>query len=72
MAKEEFEIEIRPDGKVSITTVGIKGTGCIEAARKILAMLHGKEIESTRTSEYYETGTTQTEEHVQSWNRWGE
>jgi phosphoribosylformylglycinamidine (FGAM) synthase PurS component len=72
MAKEELEIEIRPDGKVSIKTIGIKGVECIEAARKILAMLHGKEIESTRTSDYYEMETTQTEEHVQSWNRWEE
>jgi hypothetical protein len=72
MSKEEFEIEIRPDGKVSIKTVGIKGVECIDAAKRILAMLRGKEIESTRTSEFYETETTQTEEHVQSWNRWGE
>ena len=71
MAKEEFEIEIRPDGKVSITTIGIKGAGCIDAARKLLAMIRCREIESTRTSEYYETETTPTEEHVQSWNRWG-
>ena len=72
MAKEEFEIEIRPDGKVSITTVGIKGVECIDAARKLLAVLNGKEIESAKTAEYYETETTPTEEHVQSWNRWGE
>ena len=70
MAKEEFEIEIRPDGKVSITTKGIKGVDCLEAVKQFLVMLHGKEIESTRTSEFYETETSSVEERAESWNRW--
>ena len=70
MAKEEFEIEIRPNGEVSIRTIGIKGADCIDAAKQFLTMLHGKEIESTRTTEYYETETTSAENRVESWNRW--
>ena len=72
MSKEEFEIEIRPNGEVSITTVGIKGAACVEAAKQFLEMIHGKEVETTRTAEYYETETAHVEEHVQSWNKWGE
>jgi len=72
MSREEFEIEIRPDGKVSITTKGIKGVECIEAAKQFLVMLRGTEVESTRTSEFYETETSSVENHVESWNRWGE
>ena len=72
MSHEEFEIEIRPDGKVSIKTIGIKGVDCIEAARQFLVMLRGSEVESTRTCEYYETETTFVESHAESWNRWGE
>ena len=72
MSKEEFEIEIRPNGEVSITTIGIKGVGCVEAAKQFLTMVHGKEIETTRTSEYYEMESTHVENRVESWNRWGD
>jgi len=67
---QEFEIEIRPDGKVSVKTIGIKGVNCVEAAKQFLTMLNGKELESTRTAEYYETETSSVENHVESWNRW--
>ncbi len=70
MSQEEFEIEIRPNGEVSVRTVGIKGPHCVEAAKQFLAMLRGTEIESTRTAEYYETESAYTEEKVESWNRW--
>jgi len=72
VAKEEFEIEIRPNGEVSVKTIGIKGTACVEAAKQFLTMIRGKEIESARTSEYYETETIHVENRVESWNRWGE
>jgi len=71
MAQEEFEIEIRPNGEVSVKTIGIKGAGCLEAAKQFLVMLRGQEIESTRTAEYYETETASVENRVESWNRWG-
>jgi len=70
MAREEFEIEIRPNGEVSIKTIGIKGTACVDAAKQFLTMLRGKEIESTRTAEFYETETSSVEERAESWNRW--
>jgi len=70
MSREEFEIEIRPNGEVSVKTIGIKGAECVDAAKQFLAMLRGKEIESTRTSEYYETEMSSTEDRVESWNRW--
>ncbi len=71
MAHEEFEIEIRPNGEVSVRTIGIKGAACLDAAKQILQMLKGKEIDSQLTSEFYETGNSiHTENQVQSWNRW--
>ena len=70
MANEEFEIEIRPNGEVSVKTIGIKGVDCVDAAKQFLGMLRGKEIDSTRTAEYYETETSQVENRVESWNRW--
>jgi hypothetical protein len=72
MAREEFEIEIRPNGEVSVKTIGIKGVECVEAAKQFMDMLHGTEIESTRTAEYYEQDTAFVENRVESWNRWGE
>ena len=35
MAREEFEIEIDCQGKVTIRTIGIKGARCLDAARAI-------------------------------------
>ena len=35
MAKEEFEIEISPSGKVTVRTIGIKGPRCIDCADAI-------------------------------------
>ena len=32
MAQEEFEIEISPQGKVTVRTKGIKGPRCLEYA----------------------------------------
>jgi hypothetical protein len=69
MSREEFEIEIRPNGEVSVKTIGIKGVECVEAVKQFVAMLHGKEIESTLTSEYYEQDTSFVENRVESWNR---
>jgi len=70
MAREEFEIEIRPNGEVSIKTIGIKGVECVEAAKQFVSMLPGTEIETTLTSEYYEMDTSSIENRVESWNRW--
>jgi hypothetical protein len=53
MAKEEFEIEVDRDGKVTIKTIGIKGPRCVDAA-EALAMLIGREEARQLTGEYYE------------------
>ncbi|MGL4944522.1 MAG: DUF2997 domain-containing protein [Thermoguttaceae bacterium] len=68
--KGEFEIEIRKNGEVSVRTVGIKGAGCVDAAKQFQTMLRGKEIDSQRTSEYYEGQTTGVEDVVKSYNQW--
>ena len=53
MAQEEMEIEISPDGKVKVRTIGIKGTRCLEVAQ-IVARAVGQEESRQLTSEYYE------------------
>jgi len=53
MAKEEFEIEVDRDGRVTIKTIGIKGPRCVDAA-EVLAKLIGREETRQLTGEYYE------------------
>lgn len=53
MAHEELEIEIGPDGKVKVRTIGIKGARCLEVA-SIVARAVGHEESRQMTSEYYE------------------
>jgi hypothetical protein len=53
MAKEELEIEIAPDGRVTIKTIGIKGPRCLDVA-EALALLVGREEQRELTTEYYE------------------
>lgn len=60
MPKEELEIEIAPDGKVTVRTIGIKGPRCLDVA-EALARVLGTEEERQLTTEYYET-----EQHVDS------
>jgi len=59
MAQEELEIEIAPDGKVTVRTIGIKGPRCLDVA-EALAQIIGVEEQREMTSEYYEA-----EQHVQ-------
>ena len=53
MAKEELEIEIGPDGKVTVRTIGIKGPRCLDVAEAV-ARIVGQEQSRQLTSEYYE------------------
>jgi Protein of unknown function (DUF2997) len=55
VAHEEIEIEISPEGKVTVTTKGIKGARCLDVA-ELLAQIVGREESRRLTSEYYETG----------------
>lgn len=54
MAQEELEIEIAPDGKVTVHTKGIKGARCLDVA-EIIARVVGREDSRRLTSEYYES-----------------
>jgi hypothetical protein len=56
MAREEFEIEISPTGKVTVRTKGIKGSACLPYA-DLFAQIIGKEESRQLTSEYYEVST---------------
>jgi hypothetical protein len=58
MADEEIEIEIAPDGKVTVLTHGIKGPVCMEYA-DLFARLLGREEHREKTAEYYEQAELQ-------------
>jgi hypothetical protein len=62
MAGEELEIEISPDGKVTVRTIGIKGPRCLDAA-EMVARLIGTEVDRELTREFYES-ETHVEQHV--------
>jgi len=53
MAHEEFEIEISPQGKVTVRTKGIKGPTCLDYA-DMFAEIIGREESRELTGEYYE------------------
>jgi len=53
MAQEEFEIEIGPDGKVTVRTIGVKGERCLDYA-DLFAQIIGKTESVEKTVEYYE------------------
>ena len=62
MAQEEIEIQIAPNGKVTVRTIGIKGAKCLDYA-EFLAQLIGREETREMTSEFYE-GDAQVQRQV--------
>lgn len=72
MAHEEYEIEIRCNGEVSVRTIGIKGPACVDAAKQFVTLLGGQQVDSELTAEYYESQgvTAENRDNVQTWNRW--
>jgi hypothetical protein len=54
VAHEEIEIEISPEGKVTVSTKGIKGARCLDVA-ELFAQIVGREESRRLTTEYYET-----------------
>ena len=58
----ELEIEIAPDGKVTVRTKGIKGPACMDLADAFVQLL-GTEQTREKTNEYYET-QTEVQRHV--------
>lgn len=64
---EELEIEISPTGQVTVSTKGIKGAKCLDAA-EFIARIVGTEQSRELTSEYYEV-EQHTDQHRQIRNR---
>lgn len=62
MAQEELEIEISPQGVVTMRTKGIKGEACMDVA-DLLARIVGQEQSRSKTSEYYET-QVEVKDHI--------
>lgn len=67
MAKEELEIEISPEGKVTVRTIGIKGPRCLEVA-EMLARIIGREEQRELTAEYHEADES-IHQHIDLRNR---
>jgi hypothetical protein len=63
MAQEELEIEIDPNGKVTMRTKGIKGPVCMDYA-DLMAQIIGREEGRETTSEFYETAEVETRGRV--------
>lgn len=62
MAREELEIEIDARGKVTVRTIGIKGSKCVDVA-EVVADIVGRIEDRELTPEYYEA-SQETETHV--------
>ena len=56
VTKKDIEIEIMPDGTVSLAVKGAKGKECLDLT-KFLEEALGEVTERTHTSEYYEQET---------------
>jgi hypothetical protein len=70
MANEELEIEISPDGKVTVRTLGVKGPRCVDIA-EALALIVGREESTQLTSEYYETETqNDQQQRIDLWRQY--
>jgi hypothetical protein len=54
MHKQDIEIVISPDGKVSFTVKGVKGSSCVDETKFLEQALGGGVLEQSKTSEYYE------------------
>ena len=54
MRKQDIEIVIAPDGKVSFTVKGVKGAACLDETKFLEQALGGEVLEREKTSEFYE------------------
>jgi hypothetical protein len=57
--KVQLQIEIGPDGKVRIKTLGFKGASCLAETEGLEKVL-GKVVTREKTQEAYETDTSRT------------
>ena len=55
MRKQDIEIVIAPDGKVSFQVKGVKGASCLDETKFLEQALGGGVLEQTKTGEYYES-----------------
>jgi hypothetical protein len=65
MHKQDIEIVISPDGKVSFTVKGVKGSSCLDETKFLEQALGGDAavVDQQKTSEFYE----QSEGYVSTW-----
>jgi hypothetical protein len=54
MHKQDIEIVIGKDGKVSFTVKGVKGSSCLDETKFLEQALGGGVLEQAKTGEYYE------------------
>ena len=54
MRKQDIEIVIAPDGKVSFTVKGVKGASCLDETKFLEDALGGEVLDRQKTGEYYE------------------
>ena len=54
--RQEIEIVIAPDGKVSFQIKGVKGPQCLAETRFLEEALGGEVLEREKTGEFYEEG----------------
>lgn len=54
--RQEIEIVIAKDGKVSFQIKGVKGPRCLEETRFLEDALGGEVLEREKTGEFYEEG----------------
>jgi hypothetical protein len=58
MRKQDIEIVIAPDGKVSFTIKGVKGPDCLSETKFLEDALGGEVLDRQKTGEYYEQSET--------------
>lgn len=63
MRKQDIEIVIAPDGKVSFTVKGVKGSSCVDETKFLEQALGGEVLDREKTSEFYE----QSEGYASVW-----
>ena len=65
MHKQDIEIVISPDGKVSFTVKGVKGSSCVDETKFLEQALGGDAavVDQQKTGEFYE----QSEGYVSTW-----
>ena len=64
MRKQDIEITISPDGKVSFTIKGVKGPDCLSETKFLEDALGGEVLDRQKTGEYYEQSEGYTSQYA--------